>query len=192
METDVLNDSITHIGHDQHRQIDNDRFTQIGGENGTGNDHLTVKGESRHKIDKDHTLMVDGNLQQKVGKIAVLEAGEEIHFKSGDKTVIEAGAEITLAAGGSFVKIDGGGVHMVGAAINLNAGGSAGSGNGFSGELPANAKTLTSESKEHYLEIFHLDSELQPIKNAKYRAVLSDGTEVKGVLDGDGYANLMA
>jgi type VI secretion system secreted protein VgrG len=120
----------------------------------------------------------------------VLEAGEEIHFKSGDKTVIDAGAEITLAAGGSFVKIDGGGVHMVGAAINLNAGGSPSAGSGFTGELPANAKTLTSDDKEHYLEIFHLDSELQPIENAKYRAVLSDGTEVKGVLDGDGYAKI--
>uniref|UniRef100_UPI003B8A7A02 bacteriophage T4 gp5 trimerisation domain-containing protein n=2 Tax=Marinomonas TaxID=28253 RepID=UPI003B8A7A02 len=120
METDVLNDSISHIGHDQHRQIDNDRFTQIGGENGTGNDHLTIKGESRHKIGKDQTISIDGSLQQKVGKIVVLEAGEEIHFKSGDKTVIEAEAEIILAAGGSFVKIDSGGVHMVGAAINLN------------------------------------------------------------------------
>ncbi|WP_420890720.1 bacteriophage T4 gp5 trimerisation domain-containing protein [Marinomonas primoryensis] len=27
-ETEVLNDSITYIGNDQHRQIDNDRFTQ--------------------------------------------------------------------------------------------------------------------------------------------------------------------
>ncbi|QRV24897.1 type VI secretion system Vgr family protein [Marinomonas foliarum] len=131
METDVLNDSITHIGHDQHRQIDNDRFTQLN-----NNDHLSIHGESRHKIGKDQTITIDGSLQQKVGKISVLEAGEEIHIKSGNKTVIEAGAEITLAAGGSFVKIDGGGVHMVGAAINLNAGGGAGSGSGFSELLP--------------------------------------------------------
>ena len=137
MESDVLNDRIIHIGHDQHEQIDNDRFTQIDGENDTGNDHLTIKGESRHKIDKDQSISIDGNLQQKVGKVAVLEAGEEIHFKSGDKTVIEAGAEITLAAGGSFVKIDGGGVHLVGSVINLNSGGSPSAGSGFSGELPA-------------------------------------------------------
>uniref|UniRef100_A6VUI9 VgrG protein n=1 Tax=Marinomonas sp. (strain MWYL1) TaxID=400668 RepID=A6VUI9_MARMS len=136
METDVLNDRITHIGHDQHGQIDNDRLTQIGGDNGTGNDHLTIKGESRHKIDKDQSISIDGNLQQKVGKIAVLEAGEEIHIKSGDKTVIEAGAEITLAAGGSFVKIDGGGVHLVGSVINLNSGGSPSAGSGFSGGEP--------------------------------------------------------
>lgn len=151
-ETDVLNDSITHIGHDQHRQIDNDRFTQIGGENGTGNDHLTIKGESRHKIDKDHTLMVDGSLQQKVGSKAVLDAANEVHLNSGVKLVIEAGAELTLTAGGSFVKIDGSGVHLVGSAINLNSGGGAGSGSGFSGALPEIPLSVVSPEYDANLE----------------------------------------
>ncbi|PYF80362.1 hypothetical protein DFP75_1063 [Marinomonas alcarazii] len=137
METDVLNDSITHIGHDQHEQIDNDRFTQIGGENGTGNDHLTVKGESRHKIDKDQTITIDGSQQQKVGSKAVLDAANEIHLKSGSKAVIEAGSEMTVKVGGNFIKIDAAGVHVVGSAINFNTGGSAGSDSGFSGKLTA-------------------------------------------------------
>ena len=57
--------------------------------------------------------------------------------------MVEAGAELTLKAGGSFVKVDGGGVHLVGAAINLNSGGSPGSGSGYSGkmaELPLRVK----------------------------------------------------
>ncbi|WP_420870155.1 bacteriophage T4 gp5 trimerisation domain-containing protein, partial [Marinomonas arctica] len=148
----VLNDSITHIGHDQHRQIDNDRFTQIGGENGTGNDHLTIKGESRHKIDKDHTLMVDGSLQQKVGSKAVLDTGNEIHLSSGVKLVVNAGAELTLMAGGSFLKIDGSGVHLVGSAINLNSGGGAGSGSGFSEALPEIPLSVASPEYDANLE----------------------------------------
>ncbi|ELJ8549554.1 hypothetical protein RUK25_003420, partial [Vibrio cholerae] len=45
--------------------------------------------------------------------------------------MVEAGTELTLKAGGSFVKVDAGGVHLVGPAINLNAGGSAGSGSAY-------------------------------------------------------------
>ncbi|HIF9343652.1 TPA: type VI secretion system tip protein VgrG, partial [Photobacterium damselae] len=45
-------------------------------------------------------------------------------------------AELTLKAGGSFVKIDGSGVSVVGSKINLNSGGSAGSGSGYAGSAP--------------------------------------------------------
>ncbi|PYF77790.1 Rhs element Vgr protein, partial [Marinomonas alcarazii] len=142
METDVLNDSISHIGHDQHRQIDNDRFTQLN-----NNDHLTIKGERRHKVDKDHTLIVEGSLQQKVGSKAVLDAANEIHLKSGSKAVIEAGSEMTVKVGGNFIKIDAAGVHVVGSAINFNSGGSAGSGSGFSG-LEAEPPTIKKTTEE--------------------------------------------
>jgi type VI secretion system secreted protein VgrG len=79
---------------------------------------------------KDKT---DGNLQQKVGSKAILDAAQEIHLKSGSKAVLEAASEMTIKVGGSFIKIDAAGVHIVGSAINLNTGGSAGSGSGFSG-----------------------------------------------------------
>ncbi|ENQ4672501.1 type VI secretion system tip protein VgrG, partial [Vibrio cholerae] len=42
-----------------------------------------------------------------------------------------------VKAGGSFVKVDPAGVYLVGAMINLNSGGSAGSGSGFGGAMPA-------------------------------------------------------
>ncbi|MFM2487015.1 type VI secretion protein VgrG, partial [Celerinatantimonas yamalensis] len=38
-------------------------------------------------------------------------------------------------AGGSFVKVDASGVSLVGPAINLNSGGSAGSGSGYAGKI---------------------------------------------------------
>lgn len=56
--------------------------------------------------------------------------------------MVEAGAELTLKAGGSFVKVDAGGVHLVGPAINLNAGGSAGSGSAYGGQLAAAPRML--------------------------------------------------
>jgi len=129
-EADILNDHTTHIKHDKHLTVENDHFTHI-----KNNHHLTVEGESRNKITKDQTLMVDGSVHIKTGKLWAHEAGGEVHLKAGQKVVIEAGSELTIKAGGSFVKVDASGVSLVGPAINLNSGGSAGSGSGFGGKV---------------------------------------------------------
>ncbi|MFO4640397.1 type VI secretion system tip protein TssI/VgrG [Vibrio cholerae] len=125
------------IRHDQHLTVDNDRFTRI-----QRNQHLTVEGEVRSKIALDSNHEVGASLQHKVGQRIAVEAGKEISLKSGAKIVVEAGAELTLKAGGSFVKVDAGGVHLVGPAINLNAGGSAGSGSAYGGQLAAAPRML--------------------------------------------------
>ncbi|WP_240308373.1 type VI secretion system tip protein TssI/VgrG [Vibrio cholerae] len=125
------------IRHDQHLTVDNDRFTHI-----QRNQHLTVEGEVRSKIALDSSHEVGASLQHKVGQRIAVEAGKEISLKSGAKIVVEAGAELTLKAGGSFVKVDAGGVHLVGPAINLNAGGSAGSGSAYGGQLAVAPRML--------------------------------------------------
>ena len=57
------------------------------------------------------------------------DAGQEVHIKGGLKVVIEAGTELTIMVGGSFVKIDAGGVTIVGAPqVKINSGGAPGSG----------------------------------------------------------------
>ncbi|PSW23955.1 type VI secretion system tip protein VgrG, partial [Photobacterium phosphoreum] len=127
----VENDRTDNIKHDLHLDVENERFSHI-----KVNDHLTVDGESRQHVKGDQTLMIDGTLHLKQGKAILVDAGNEIHIKAGNKVVIEAGAEITLKAGGSFIKIDASGVSFVGAAVNLNSGGSAGSGSGYAGILP--------------------------------------------------------
>jgi type VI secretion system secreted protein VgrG len=53
---------------------------------------------------------------------------------------------------GSFIKIDAAGVHIVGSAINLNTGGSAGSGSGFSGLSAARPLGATSPEYDADLE----------------------------------------
>ncbi len=127
----VEHDRRDDIKHDLHLDVENERFTQI-----KVNDHLTVEGESRHHTKGNYTLTVDGSMHLKQGKALLVDAGNEVHLKAGSKVVIEAEAEITVKAGGSFVKIDASGVSLVGAAVNLNSGGSAGSGSGFAGLIP--------------------------------------------------------
>ncbi|ENC9833836.1 type VI secretion system tip protein VgrG [Vibrio fluvialis] len=132
----IENDHTSVIKHDKHLTVDNDRFTQI-----KNNQHLTVGGESRESVTGNRTLMVEGSLHVKTGSVWVNESGTEVHIKAGQKVVIEAGSEITVKAGGSFVKVDPAGVHLSGAGVNLNSGGSPGSGSGFSGQaatLPGN------------------------------------------------------
>ncbi|MEI4950866.1 type VI secretion system tip protein TssI/VgrG [Aeromonas caviae] len=127
----IENDAAWHIKHDQHTDIDNERVTRI-----KSNDHLTVNGEKRDHIKADYSLTVDASLHQKLGQSLLVEAGQEVHIKVGDKLVLEAGSEITLKGGGSFVKVDPSGIKLVGSAIKLNAGGSAGSGSGWDGKAP--------------------------------------------------------
>ncbi|MDE1339323.1 type VI secretion system Vgr family protein, partial [Vibrio aestuarianus] len=127
----VLNDATTHIKHDSHLTVDNDQFSHI-----KNNQHLTVEGESREAVQGNRTLIINGSLHVKSGQVWVNEAGDEIYIKAGQKVVIEAGSEITVKAGGSFVKVDPAGVHLSGVGVNLNSGGSAGNGSGFSGDLP--------------------------------------------------------
>ncbi|MPY21267.1 type VI secretion system Vgr family protein [Shewanella sp. YLB-07] len=132
INTLVEHDQSIHIKHDAHLDIENERFTRI-----KTNDHLTVEGDSRSLVKQDVSINIDGSQQQKVGKKSILEAGTEVHLKAGTKIVIEAGAELTLKVGGSFLKVDPAGVHLVGPAVNLNSGGSAGSGSGYAGQLAA-------------------------------------------------------
>ncbi|WP_240800957.1 DUF2345 domain-containing protein [Vibrio sp. Hep-1b-8] len=120
----------THVKHDQHITIDNDHFTQIKNRH-----NLTVEGESRTLVKQDTTSIVEGSLHQKIAQLHALEIGNELHIKAGMKVVIEAGSEMTLKAGGSFIKLDASGVSLVGPSVNLNSGGSPGSGSGYGGEI---------------------------------------------------------
>ncbi len=140
LNTLVENDHSAHIKHDAHLDVENERFTHI-----KGNDHLTVEGESRQNIKGDKSLTVEGSIQMKTGSNWINETGSEVHIKAGHKMVIETSSEITIKAGGSFLKIDSAGVHLVGPAINLNSGGSAGTGSGYAGtlaSLPGNVEAV--------------------------------------------------
>lgn len=146
-DSEVNNDNTLHIKHDKHLTIQGTQRTQV-----LGNQHQTVEGDERTNVSKDQTLIVEGSLHLKTGSVWVNDSGSEIHVKAGNKVVIEAGSEITLKAAGSFVKVDPAGVHLVGAGVNLNSGGSAGSGSGYSGKLAELPKTHTNNTVVNELE----------------------------------------
>ena len=50
--------------------------------------------------------------------------------------VIEAGVELTIKAGGSFIKLDPGGITLVGPQAKINAGGAPGKGSGIAIKPP--------------------------------------------------------
>jgi type VI secretion system secreted protein VgrG len=141
VEVLLENDHTTDIKHDQHLTVDNDRYTPI-----KVDDHCTVDGEQRINIKGNQSVEMDGSLQQKVAQKTVLDAGQEVHLKAGNKVVLDAGNEITIKVGGSFVKVDAAGVHIVGPAIGLNSGGSAGSGSGYAGLAASLPKGLVAQA----------------------------------------------
>ncbi|WP_299004855.1 hypothetical protein [uncultured Shewanella sp.] len=137
MQQLIENDLSLHVLGNQHWNITNDRFTQI-----TGNDHQTLEADSLVGITKDSMLAVKASHHQKVAKKQLMKVGSEVHLKSKGELVLDAGSEITLSAGGSFLKVDPAGVHLVGAKVNLNSGGGAGSGSQCKVKKPEVALTL--------------------------------------------------
>ncbi|EAQ66637.1 vgrG protein [Marinomonas sp. MED121] len=111
----VLNDRIDTVDHDVHLAIENNRSQTVN-----ANHHLKVEAEQRVKVKGNKESDVAANLQRKQAKALLLDAGLDIALTGASNVVIDAGNEITLSAGGSFVKVDAAGVHVSGAAINLN------------------------------------------------------------------------
>ncbi|KPU83388.1 hypothetical protein JI57_01540, partial [Psychromonas sp. PRT-SC03] len=127
----VGNDSKATIINDLHMDVKNDLYSQI-----KNNDNLTVQGQSRHYSKGDLTFITDASMQMKQAKSMLVDAGNEVHIKSGQKVIIDAGAEITLKVGGNYIKIDPSGGHLVGTSVSVNAGGSAGAGSKYAGQMP--------------------------------------------------------
>jgi type VI secretion system secreted protein VgrG len=94
-------------------------------------EHRITHGNRLVELKADDHLTVAGSQHIKLGAGQFIEAGEEIHYFAGEKLVLDAGSELTLKVGGSFIKLDAGGVSVVGAEVKLNSGGSAGAGSGI-------------------------------------------------------------
>jgi type VI secretion system secreted protein VgrG len=109
------------------REVKGDQAEKIGGEAS-----LEVVGELAEKVTGNQSLTSVDKYQHKVGSNHAVEAGTEIHLKGGQKVIIEAGSQISLKVGGNFIDISASGVSIVGSIVNINSGGSAGSGAGCS------------------------------------------------------------
>jgi type VI secretion system secreted protein VgrG len=105
-------------------------------------DHYHVKADRNEKVDGKQSLTVDGDQHEKVGSNHALEAGNEIHLKGGMKVIIEAGMQLSLKGAGGFIDIGPAGVTIQGTLVNINSGGSAGSGSGSSPTAPDDAEEV--------------------------------------------------
>ena len=94
-------------------------------------------------------------------------------MKAGSKIVLEAGAEITLSAGGSFIKIDPSGVSLVGAGINMNSGGSPGSGSGAQPQMPMLPIEADQNNAGELTEPKQAEPELDPLQLKALEALSS-------------------
>ena len=119
------------IGHDQHLHIGHDRLAHLAGD-----DHLRVQGESRCQIAQDYSLIIDHSMHQKLGESWQVAAGQAIHLQAGTNIVLDARSELTIQAGGSFIKLDAGGITLQGPCIRLNSGGEPGQGSAWAGLEP--------------------------------------------------------
>ncbi len=99
-----------------------------------------VLGDRRETVDGTASLQVGDSRHCKVATNDALEAGQEVHIKGGMKVIVEAGMQLTLKGPGGFVDIGPAGVTIQGTLVNINSGGSAGSGAGCSPESPLEAK----------------------------------------------------
>jgi type VI secretion system secreted protein VgrG len=104
---------------------------------------LHIKGAHKEKVDGDWNLTVGGKKQVKVGTNYALESGQEIHMKAGMKCVIEAGMQLTIKGPGGFIDIGPTGISIVGTLVNINSGGSPGTGSGSSPAEPSDPEEVS-------------------------------------------------
>ncbi|QZX84348.1 type VI secretion system Vgr family protein [Metapseudomonas otitidis] len=131
------------IEHDQKIRVGNQRHDRVEGSvysEFLGEQHHTLHKDRKTELKLDDHLTVGNEQHIQIGAGQFVEAGQEIHYYAGDKVVIDAGMELTASGGGSFLKLDPGGVTFSGATINLNSGGAAGEGSGARPILPGAVK----------------------------------------------------
>jgi type VI secretion system secreted protein VgrG len=130
-DENIEHDQKIRVGNERHDTVEANTLSEFKVEEHRIT-HLDRKTETR--VDDHLTVGVTRHL--KVGTAQFVEAGTEIHYHAGAKVVVEGGMELTAKAGGSFVKVDAGGVTISGAEVKTNSGGSPGSGSGIAIKLP--------------------------------------------------------
>ncbi|MEB0229135.1 type VI secretion system tip protein TssI/VgrG, partial [Pseudomonas sp. 10S4] len=108
-DENIEHDQKIRVGNERHDTVEANTYSEFKVEEHRIT-HLDRKTEAR--ADDHLTVAVTQNV--KVGTAQFVEAGQEIHYNAGEKVVVEGGMELTAKAGGSFVKVDAGGVTISG------------------------------------------------------------------------------
>ncbi|WP_437693844.1 type VI secretion system Vgr family protein [Sorangium sp. So ce176] len=98
--------------------------------------HIHVNKDRRQKVDGAQSLTVLEDQHEKVAGTHALAAGKAVTLVAGEDMVGEGGQGVTVKGPGGFLQIDGAGVTIKGTLVKINAGGSAGKGEGPKAEAP--------------------------------------------------------
>ncbi|WP_421683278.1 type VI secretion system tip protein VgrG [Stutzerimonas urumqiensis] len=139
-DENIEHDQKIRVGHERHDTVEANSYSEFKAE-----EHRTTHADRKTEIRANDHLTVGNNQHIKLGTGQFVEAGQEIHLSSGLKVVLEAGSELTFKAGGSFIKLDGGGITLVGPVIRMNSGGSPGKGSGAAPVLPGRVKAADAD-----------------------------------------------
>jgi type VI secretion system secreted protein VgrG len=131
----VVKDQMEKVSGDVHLQVEGKQYEKV-----TGDMHSHVSGNLNQKADQTISIQAGQNLYEKSGQNFGHEDGQAIHLKAGMTMILEAGMQLSLKVGGNFIDIGPAGVSIFGTMVNINSGGSAGSGCGSSPTDPADPK----------------------------------------------------
>ncbi len=133
------NDRVENVDHNRHLTVKENKFELV-----KQNKHAEVKLDFSEKIGGKKSLEVAGDVGEEFKGNHSEKVGSKLYLKAGQDIVIESGTGITLKVGGNFVKVDAGGVTILGTMVKINSGGSAGSGSPVA--LKAPEKTIDADS----------------------------------------------
>ncbi|HUE91700.1 type VI secretion system tip protein VgrG [Pseudomonas sp.] len=130
-DENIEHDQKIRIGNERHDTVEANSYSQFMAE-----EHRTTHADRKVETRSNDHLTVATTQHVKIGTGQFVEAGNEIHYYAGSKVVIDAGMELTASGGGSFLKLDPGGITLSGATIKINSGGAPGKGSGLKILLP--------------------------------------------------------
>ncbi|WP_434136815.1 type VI secretion system tip protein VgrG (plasmid) [Pseudomonas luteola] len=131
-DENVENDQHIRIGNERHDTVEHNSYTKIKGE-----EHRTTHLDRRVEAQANDHLTVGQAQHVSIGTGQYVKVGNEFHLSTGQKVVLDAGVELTIKAGGSFIKLDPGGITLMGPTININSGGAPGTAPPAAPLLPA-------------------------------------------------------
>ncbi|WP_080710539.1 type VI secretion system tip protein VgrG [Pseudomonas chlororaphis] len=171
-DENVEHDQRIRVGNERHDTVEANTLTELKAE-----EHRITHLDRKSEIRANDHLTVAVTQHANIGTAQFVEAGQEIHYKTGNIVVLEAGAELTAKAGGSFVKLDAGGVTISGADVKINSGGAPGTGTGLNILMPGMPLIADQDRAGSVLKSKEISSSFYE----RCKFVTSSGTPVEGL-----------
>ena len=134
-DTRVLNDEKHWVGNEAHHYVKSDAYDKFDADH-----HVQTTGDHNEKVGGKLSLDITSDIHVKSGTMFLVDGGQEVHLKGASKIVLESPMMVSLVCGGNFVTVGPSGVDIKGIMVNVNSGGSKGSGSAISPQAPKDGK----------------------------------------------------